>query len=178
MARTITIDVAGYAVEAPVIKSSYSDETVVMSLNGNQELTEHCAQKLLPYLDGCDVILSTESKGLALANSLSRLLGFPRFAVAKKSNKIYILEGLAISIRTDKGRIQNLRLDQKDVDLLRGKRVAIVDPVMSTGATLAGMEKLIVKAGGSVHSRNFVVVRESSPLRKDVNYLGILPDLD
>ncbi len=178
MARTITIDVAGYPVDAPIIKSSYADETVVMSLNGNQELTEHCANKLLPYLDGCDVILSTESKGLALANSLSRLLGFPRFAVAKKSSRIYILEGLSISIRTERGKIQNIRLDQKDVDLLRGKKVAIVDPVMSTGATLAGMEKLVTKAGGVVHSRNFVVVRESSPLRSDVNYLGVLPDLD
>ncbi len=178
MARTITIDIAGYKTEAPIVKSGYSDETVVMSLNGNQELTEHCAVSLLPYLEGCDVILTTESKGLALGNSLSRLLGLPRFAVAKKSHHIYLLEGLAISIRTKTGRIQNIRLDQKDVDLLRGKKVAIVDPVMSTGATLAGMEKLVTKAGGTVHSRNFVVVRESAPYNDSINYLGVLPDLD
>ncbi len=178
MARTTTIDIKGYSVELPIVKTSYADETIVFNLNGKQELTEHCAEMLLPYLKGCDVIITSESKGLALANSLSRMLGFPRFAVAKKSNKIYILDGLAISIKAADGKPQNIRLDYSDVDLLKGKKVAIVDQVMSTGGTLIGMQKLVEKAGAVVHSCSFVVVRENAPYRDMVNYLGVLPKLD
>ncbi len=178
MAKKYTINIKDYSVEMPIVKTSYTQETVVFNLNGNQELTEYCAKQLLPFLQGCDVIITTESKGLALANSLSRLLGFPRFAVAKKSKKIYILDGLAISIKANDGTPQNIRLDYEDVALLQGKNVAIVDQVMSTGGTLTGMEKLVEKAGAKIHSRNFVLVRDTAPYREDINYLGILPTLD
>lgn len=176
--RTILVDINGRETEIPVIVDEAYNEEPNFSLDGEAELTSFCADGLMPYVTGADVILTTKKHGILLGYELAKRLGHDRFAVAKKSEKIYILEGLSISLRGKDGSVQNLFLSTADTERLRGKKVAIVDAFTATGDTLLGLEKLVEKAGGTVHSRNFVLLKEPYGADKDsINYLGVIPEI-
>ncbi len=176
--RTVRVDISGKDVEIPVLIDEAYNEEPLFSLDGETALTTFCAEKLAPYLQGSDVILTSKETGSLLAFELSKMLGQERFAVAKKSEKVYVLEGLSISIRTKDGAIQNLYLSTENTKILKGKKVAILDDFVATGGTLLGLEKLVERAGGIVHSKNFVLIKEPCLVDKStINYLGIIPDL-
>ncbi len=176
--RTILVEINGRETEVPVVVDEAYNEEPDFSLDGKAELTAFCADGLMPYVKGADVILTTKRHGMLLGYELARRLGHDSFAVAKKSEKIYILEGLSISMRAKDGSIQNLFLSTEDTERLKGKKVAVVDAFTATGDTLAGLEKLVEKAGGTVHSRNFVLLVEPYGADKDsINYLGVVPEI-
>ena len=118
-----------------------------------------------------------ESKGLQLTHVVARELGHKFYAVARKSQKLYMQDGIEIaygsSITT--GQDQKLYLSKHDVDLIRGKKVGIIDDVISTGASLIGLEKLIEKAGGIVYKKAFVLAEGDAKDRKDIIYLASIP---
>ena len=111
-------------------------------------MTEHCARHVANLVDGAEVILTAESKGLQLAHCVARLLNHDFYAVARKSKKLYMQDGIEVTVQsiTTKN-IQTLYLSAHDVKLLKGKKVAIIDDVVSTGGRLLGMEELVKKAG-------------------------------
>ncbi|MCX4314175.1 MAG: adenine phosphoribosyltransferase, partial [Clostridia bacterium] len=93
--------------------------------------------------------------------------------VARKSKKLYMQDGISVDAKTiTTGEIQHLYLSARDVDLLRGKRVAIVDDVISTGAANAALEQLVEKAGGKVVCRAFVLAEGDAKDRTDIEYLA------
>ena len=171
------VDFDGFKAELPLLPHPSGINIAFFNLHGDNELTEHCAKLLAKQLGDCDVVLTAESKGLQLAHCVSRELGQRFYAVARKSKKLYVQDGIEVTIEASitTGKVQKLYLSKHDVDLLKGKKVAIVDDVVSTGASLSGLEALVEKAGGILHKKAFVLAEGEAANRKDILYLGVIP---
>jgi adenine phosphoribosyltransferase len=175
--KVYVVDFEGFKAELPILPLPSGINIAFFNLHGDNELTEHCAKLLAKQLTDCDVVLTAESKGLQLAHCVSRELGQRYYAVARKSKKLYVQDGIEVTIEASitTGKEQKLYLSKHDVELLKGKKVAIVDDVVSTGASLSGLEALVVKAGGIIHKKAFVLAEGDAADREDVIYLGTIP---
>ena len=142
-------------------------------------MTEHCGKELAKLATDCEVLITAESKGLQLTHVVARELGHPYYAVARKSKKLYMQDGIEIVIQSSitTGKEQRLYLSRHDAELIKGKKVGIVDDVVSTGASLLGLEALVEKAGGIIYKKLFVLAEGDAADRKDVNYLAKIPIL-
>jgi adenine phosphoribosyltransferase len=171
------VDINGVKAELPIIKLSDTVSIAFFNLHGNPNLTEHCGKELAKLAKGADVLLTAESKGLQLCHVVARELGQPYYAVARKSKKLYMQDGIDVlygaSITT--GTEQRLYLSKHDVDILKGKKVGIVDDVVSTGESLKGLEAIVTKAGGIIHKKAFVLAEGDAADRKDIIYLEKIP---
>ena len=175
--KVYVVDFEGFKAELPILPLPSGINIAFFNLHGDNELTEHCAKLLAKHLEDCEVVLTAESKGLQLAHCVSRELGQRYYAVARKSKKLYVQDGIEVSIDASitTGKEQKLYLSKHDVELLKGKKVAIVDDVVSTGASLLGLEALVEKAGGILHKKAFVVAEGDAAKREDIIYLGVIP---
>ena len=175
--RVHIVDFDGVKAELPILPLPSGISIAFFNLHGNAALTEHCAKLLAPHLKDCEVIITAESKGLQLAHCVARELHHDLYAVARKTKKLYMQDGIEIaygsSITT--GEKQKLYLSKHDVDLIKGKKVGIVDDVVSTGESLKGLEDLIALAGGIVHKKAFVLAEGSAKDRSDIIYLNSIP---
>ena len=172
-----TVDIKGYKENLPVLTLPSGVKIAFFNLHGNQKLTEHCGKELAKLLGGAEIIITAESKGLQLAHVVARELNMPYYAVARKSKKLYMQDGIEISYGSSitTGKPQELFLSKHDVDLIKGKKVAIVDDVVSTGASLTGLVSLVEKAGGIVYKKAFVLAEGDSKDIKDIIYLSTIP---
>lgn len=172
-----TVDIEGFQAELPILTLPNGIGIAFFNLHGDNELTEHCGKKLAEKLSDCEVIITAESKGLQLAHCTARELGQRYYAVARKSKKLYMQDGIEITIESSitTGKPQKLYLSKHDADLIKGKKVGIVDDVVSTGASLAGLEALVEKAGGIIHKKAFVLAEADAAEREDVVYLATIP---
>ncbi|MCH5163064.1 MAG: adenine phosphoribosyltransferase [Clostridiales bacterium] len=178
MDKFYKVDICGRVEELPVMKLPSGVGICFFNLHGNVELTEHCAKKLAERVKkyAPDVILTAESKGLQLAHCMARELGHSMYAVARKSKKLYMQDGISVDVKTiTTEEKQTLYLSAHDVNLLRGKKVAVVDDVISTGAANAALCALAEKAGGEVVCRAFVLAEGDAKDRTDVEYLATIP---
>ncbi len=175
--ETYIVNFDGLQAELPVLPLPSGIKIAFFNLHGNSKLTEHCAKLLAKNLDGCEVVITAESKGLQLAHCVARELGQDLYAVARKSKKLYMQDGIEVAIQSSitTGAEQKLYLSKHDVDLIKGKRVAIVDDVVSTGASLLGLEALVEKAGGIIYKKAFVLAEGDAKDREDVIYLDTIP---
>ena len=175
--KVYVVDFEGFKAELPILPLPSGINIAFFNLHGDNVLTEHCAKLLAKHLDDCEVVLTAESKGLQLAHCVSRELGQRYYAVARKSKKLYVQDGIEVSIDASitTGKEQKLYLSKHDVELLKGKKVAIVDDVVSTGASLLGLEALVEKAGGILHKKAFVLAEGDAAKREDIIYLGVIP---
>ena len=175
--KVYVVDFDGFKAELPILPLPSGINIAFFNLHGDNELTEHCAKLLAKHLEDCEVVLTAESKGLQLAHCVSRELGQRYYAVARKSKKLYVQDGIEVSIDASitTGKEQKLYLSKHDVELLKGKKVAIVDDVVSTGASLLGLEALVEKAGGILHKKAFVLAEGDAANRDDIIYLGVIP---
>ena len=143
---------------------------------GDMELTTACAKALVERCPEHDVLITAESKGIPLACEMSRLLGNERYVLARKAPKLYIKNVLTVevnSITTDHR--QTLCLDGKDAEYMKGKRVVIVDDVISTGESLRALEALVNQAGGNIVGRMAILAEGDATRREDLIYLEKLP---
>ncbi len=172
-----TINIAGHEEHLPVLPVSDHLSIAFFNLHGNQKLTEICGKELAKLAKNCDVLITAESKGLQLCHVMARELGQDFYAVARKSKKLYMQDGLDIEIDSTMttGKEQHLYLSKHDADLLKGKKVGIVDDVVSTGAALSGLEKLVTLSGGTIEAKLFVLAEGNAAERKDVKYLATIP---
>ena len=121
---------------------------------GDPELTTACAQALLDRAPQYDYLISAEAKGIPLVHEMARLAGNQKYFLARKAPKLYmtgVFEAEVRSITTAKD--QKLYLDVADAELMKGKRILIVDDVISTGESLRALEHLVEKAGGEICGR-------------------------
>ncbi len=142
---------------------------------GDVEITEKSAAELLKICPAHDVVVTAETKGIPLCYEMARQ-GCGRYVVARKSVKAYMRNPISVevkSITTD--HVQKLFLSEEDEKMLRGKRVLIVDDVISTGESLAAMEKLVHLYGGRIVGRACVLAEGDAKDRKDIIYLEPLP---
>ncbi len=171
-----TVDICGKDVDLPIMQIGENLSIAFFNLHGAQSLTEHCAYHLAKRIPDADVVLTAESKGLQLAHCVARNLGQEYYAVARKSKKLYMQDGIESEVKSiTTAEVQKLYLSAHDKDLLRGKRVAIVDDVISTGGSLDGLEQLVKKSGGTVAYRAFVLAEGPAADRTDVIYLATIP---
>lgn len=172
-----TVDIRGFKAELPILPLPSGISIAFFNLHGDSELTEHCGKELAKELSDCEVLITAESKGLQLTHCVARELGQRYYAVARKTKKLYMQDGIEISIRSSitTGKEQKLYLSKHDVDLIKGKKVGIVDDVVSTGASLTGLEDLVNKAGGIIHKKAFVLAEADAANRTDVIYLATIP---
>ncbi len=177
MNEVFKVDINGYPAQLPVLPLPSGIKIAFFNLHGNQELTEHCGKELAKLLTDCEVLITAESKGLQLTHVVARELNMHYYAVARKTKKLYMQDGIDITIKSSitTGEIQKLYLSQHDVNILKGKKVGIVDDVLSTGASLQGLEEIVEKAGGTVHKKAFVLAEGDAKYRKDVLYLATIP---
>jgi adenine phosphoribosyltransferase len=149
---THPISVAGIARDLPLFEVAPGVRIAVLNILGDTEFVQVCARELAAKLDGSkyDVLVTAEAKSIPIAHALSVETGKP-YIVLRKAYKPYM--GVALSAETvsiTTGKPQMLYLDEKDHDLMRGKRVALLDDVISTGSTQKGMRTVVEKAGGDV----------------------------
>ena len=175
--RYHVVDLNGFEAQLPIMQLPSGIGIAFFNLHGDSALTEHCAKELAKHLTDCDVLVTAESKGLQLTHCIARELGQRYYAVARKSKKLYMQDGIEITIESSitTGQPQKLYLSKHDVDLIKGKKVGIVDDVVSTGASLKGLEDLVEKAGGIVHKKAFVLAEADAADRKDVIFLATIP---
>ena len=144
-------------------------------LFGDVEITEKSAEALLAKSPAFDVILTPEAKSIPLAYEMSRQCG-KKYVVARKGVKVYMGNAISVddkSITTQSD--QKLYLGEDDVADLKGKRVLILDDVISTGGSLLAVEKLVEQAGGTVVAKCAVLAEGDAKDRDDIIFLEALP---
>lgn len=177
MENFYSVDICGKNVDLPILNIGKFN-IAFFNLHGASELTEHCAKCLAKELSDAEVIITAESKGLQLAHCVARELGQRFYAVARKSKKLYMQDGIASTVKSiTTAEDQTLYLSMHDVLLIKGKRVAIVDDVISTGGSLLGLIDLVTKAGGIVYKKAFVLAEGKAKDRDDIIYLASIPIL-
>lgn len=146
---------------------------------GDTELISVCAPELAKKIGEVDVVLTAEAKGIALSYEISRQLGLKEFIVVRKSVKSYMKDTVSVPVHsiTTEGE-QHLYLDGIDAAKIKGKRVCIVDDVISTGHSLAALEELAHAAGANVVAKAALLAEGDAAERKDIIVLGKLPLLE
>ena len=146
---------------------------------GDPELTTACAQALLDRAPEYDYMISAEAKGIPLVHEMARLAGNQKYFLARKSPKLYmtgVFESTVRSITTAKE--QTLYLDRADAEIMRGKKILIIDDVISTGESLRAIEELVHKAGAEICGRMTILAEGDAQDRDDLIYLEKLPLFD
>ena len=174
--KAYTVEVAGLTRQFPLFEVSPGVQIAIFNMLGDTFVVKAAAAALAERLrdDDADVLVTAEAKSIPLIYEMSALMGLP-YVVLRKSYKNYM--GAAISAETRSittGKVQTLYLDEKDQMLIRDRSVIIVDDVVSTGSTLAGMKKVIQQAQGNV-TRVAAVFTEGEGNWTDVIALGNLP---
>ena len=172
---TYKMQIAGLERELTLFPVSDSLSIAAFILFGDVELTEHCAAALLEKAPEFDVILTAEAKSIPLAYEMSRLSG-KKYLLGRKAMKVYMKDVIKYeltSITTQHK--QTLYLDGEDAALMRGRRVLIIDDVISTGESLAALETLAVQAGGTVAAKMAVLAEGDAAKRDDILVLAPLP---
>jgi adenine phosphoribosyltransferase len=143
---------------------------------GDVELTVACARELLKVAPEYDIMISAESKGIPLVYEMARQAGADNYIVARKMQKLYMSNTFSCEVNSiSTAKKQTLYLDGKDAEAMRGKRVLIVDDVISTGDSLRAIEELVERAGGIVVGRMAVLAEGDAKDREDIQYLQVLP---
>lgn len=173
------LQVAGIERDLPLCPISDTLNIAAFILFGDVELTETCAAALYAKAPEHDVMITAESKGIPLIHAMCRLSGKNRYVLARKAVKLYMRDVLSCEVQsiTTAAR-QTLHIDGDDAAYMKGKRVLIVDDVISTGESLHALEKLVERAGGEIVGRMAVLAEGDAIARKDITVLGQLPLFD
>ena len=146
---------------------------------GDCELTVACASELLKKAPAFDYIITAESKGIPLAYEMARQIGAEKWLLARKGAKLYMKDLFSVEVRSiTTDHVQKLYLDGEDARLMQGKKILIVDDVISTGESLAALEKLVTEAGGEICGRMAILAEGDATRRDDIIYLEKLPLFD
>ena len=170
------MNVAGLERELPICRVTDDLYIAGFVIFGDQELTVACARELLKVAPEYDYIITAEAKGIPLAHEMARQTGAQKYFLARKGAKLYmtgVFESTVKSITTAKE--QKLYLDTADAELMRGKKILIVDDVISTGESLLALEALVEKAGGIIAGKMAVLAEGDAQSRDDLIYLEKLP---
>ena len=171
-----TMKIAGLERSLPLCPLNDDVYIAAFVIFGDPELTTAAAKELLARAPEYDYIITAESKGIPLAHEMSRLAGNRKYFLARKAPKLYmsgVFDVKVNSITTAKE--QHLYLDKADAELMRGKRILIVDDVISSGESLAAVEKLVEEAGGIIAGRMAILAEGDAQNRDDIIYLEKLP---
>ena len=171
-----TMNIAGVTRDLPICRVTDDLYIAGFVVFGDQELTVACARELLKVAPEYDYIITAEAKGIPLGHEMARQTGAEKYFLARKAPKLYMSGVFSSTVRsiTTEGE-QTLYLDTADAALMKGKKILIVDDVISTGQSLLALEALVEKAGGIVAGKMAVLAEGDAQDREDIIYLEKLP---
>jgi len=176
--HTYPISIAGLQRELPICKVTDDLYIGAFICFGDAELTEACARELLKLVpsDSYDYLFTAEAKSIPLIHEMARQSGAKKYFIARKGPKAYMPDPIHVEDRsiTTAG-VQKLYLGRDDAELIRGKRILLMDDVISTGGSLRAMEELVKLAGGTVVGRLAVLAEGDAQNREDIQFLAPLP---
>ena len=168
--------VAGLERDLPICPLNDKLSIAGFVIFGDQELTVACARDLLKKAPEYDYILTAEAKGIPLAHEMARQAGDAKYILARKGPKLYMRDIFSVTVQSiTTAKEQKLYLDGADAALMKGKRILVVDDVISTGESLKALEALVEKAGGEICGRMAILAEGDAIDRKDIIYLEPLP---
>ena len=173
---TYEMDIAGLKRELPLCKVTDDLYIGAFVMFGDVELTVHCAAELLKRAPEYDYIIAPEAKAIPLLYEMARHSGAEKYFLARKVPKAYMTGVFEVSVKSiTTMSVQRLIIDTADAELIKGKRMLIVDDVISTGESLRAMEKLVTAAGGIIVGRMAVLAEGDAADRDDIITLAPLP---
>lgn len=176
--HTYSMNVAGLNRELPICQVTEDLYIGAFICFGDAELTVACARDLLKLVPAgsYDYLFTAEAKSIPLIHEMARQSGAEKYFIARKGPKAYMPDPIHVEDRsiTTAG-VQKLYLGRDDADLIRGKRILLMDDVISTGGSLHAMEELVKLAGGTVAGRVAVLAEGDAQKRDDIQFLAPLP---
>ena len=170
------MNVAGLQRDLPICPVTEDLYIAGFVIFGDQELTVACASELLKKAPEYDYIITAEAKGIPLAHEMARQAGDKKYILARKGPKLYMRDIFSVTVNSNTtAKEQKLYLDGADAALMAGKRILIVDDVISTGESLKALEALVEKAGGTICGRMAILAEGDAINREDLVYLEELP---
>ena len=168
--------IAGLERDLPVCKVSDSLYIGAFVIFGDQELTVAAARELLKKAPPYDYLITAEAKGIPLVHEMARQNGDKKYMLARTGPKLYMTGVFDVAVHSiTTAKEQHLYLDTADAALMAGKRILIVDDVISTGESLSALEALVEKAGGNIVGRMAILAEGDAQNREDILYLEKLP---
>ncbi len=176
MKNSYEMTIAGLKRSLPLCRVTDDLYIAAFIMFGDVELTVACAKELLDRAPEFDVLITAEAKGIPLICEMARQAGTNKYIVARKGPKLYMKDIVTVSVRSiTTDHMQKLCIDAADAEFLKGKRVLIIDDVISTGESLIALEKLVNLVGGNIVGRMAVLAEGDAADRNDILYLEKLP---
>ncbi|MBQ3491743.1 MAG: adenine phosphoribosyltransferase [Oscillospiraceae bacterium] len=170
------MNIAGLDRDLPICKVTDDLYIAGFVIFGDQELTVACAKELLARAPEYDYIITAEAKGIPLGHEMARQSGAKKYFLARKAPKLYMTGVFEVAVKSiTTAKEQRLYLDTADAEMMKGKRILIVDDVISTGESLRALEVLVEKAGGIIAGRMAILAEGDAQDRPDIIYLEKLP---
>ena len=170
------MNVAGLRRNLPICRVNDNLSIAGFVIFGDPELTVACAAELLKRAPAYDYIITAEAKGIPLAHEMARQAGDARYILARKGAKLYMRDLFEVDVHSiTTAKEQHLYLDGADAELMRGKKILIVDDVISTGESLNALVALVEKAGGIICGKMAILAEGDAQNRDDLIYLEKLP---
>lgn len=175
MDNTYRMTIAGCERDLPVCRVNEKLRIAAFIMFGDVEITECAARELIKKCPEHDILVTAEAKGIPICYEMARQEGKPYF-VARKSIKVYMTNPICAEVKsiTTKN-TQKIYLSEHDVNQIKGKRVLIVDDVISTGESLIALERVVEAAGGNIVARAAVLAEGDATKRDDIIFLDELP---
>ena len=175
---TYPITLAGLRRELPLCRVNDELYIAAFVMFGDAELTVACAAELLRRAEKYefDYMLTAEAKSIPLIHEMARQSGAKKYFIARKKPKAYMPDPIEVDDRsiTTEG-MQKLYLGRDDAELINGKRILLIDDVISTGGSLRAMEEIVRIAGGTIAGRLAVMAEGKAASRTDIEYLSSMP---
>lgn len=179
MNKRYNMNIAGLNRELEMF--SVNDDLMIAAfiLFGDVELTVNCARELLKIAPEHDIMITAEAKSIPLIHEMARQKGVNNYIIARKGPKVYMRDITTVTVQSiTTKKEQTLCLGKNEAELMRGKRVLIVDDVISTGESLAALEKLVCEVGGNIVGKAAVLAEGNAAERDDIVFLEKLPLFD
>ena len=179
MKKAYSMEIAGVKRDLPLFKVNDNLQIAAFIIFGDVEMTVAAAGALLDKAPEYDILVTAEAKSIPLIHEMARQAGENYYVVARKSPKVYMDDITTVevkSITTD--HVQTLCIGKTEADAIRGKRVLIVDDVISTGESLAAIETLVNRVGGNIVGKMAILAEGDAIARDDLIYLEPLPLFD
>ena len=176
---TYRIQVAGLERDLPLRSASDSLTIAGFVIFGDVELTCACAAELLKKAPDFDYMVAPEAKAIPLIHEMARQSGRNTYMLARKNAKLYMNGVFSVEVRSiTTDAVQKLYMDGEDAAKMKGKRILVIDDVISTGESLRALEQLVTEAGGIICGRMAILAEGEAADRDDIIYLEKLPLFD
>ncbi len=176
MKKVYTMEIAGLKRDLPLFPVNENLYIAAFILFGDVEITKACATELLKKAPEYDIMITAECKSIPLIYEMARQSGQNDYVIARKGPKVYMEDLITTDVDSiTTAHTQSLCIGKAEVDLMKGKRVLIVDDVISTGESLAAIEELVKKAGGNIVGKMAILAEGDAINREDITVLAPLP---